>query len=340
MTEAGWYNEVALGRVAAELIRDPRVSSRQLAEVVWGSGTPAWRAREALRRLRAGVVPAGIDPGLLTAALATRPSLRRWDQVSVLEALQDLAVRLGRTPRMRDAGNNGAPDAGTCCRLFGSWNAALRAAGLPVNRNSPAFAWRHSGDSRKDAVGALRAAAELAGGPPSLGLYEELRFSLGRSDWPSACSLRVIFGSWSAALEAAGVDGGPRVRMLRPEEAVAVISARDVVSRAVARGFAVPADFADLSPGDTMRARAELVRRDVPVVAVWRRMAELLVEAASRGWPEVPGKERGRGYALRLASGETMRAIGESEGLTRERVRQLVREYLAFACGRRRSRGR
>ncbi|MEW5934463.1 MAG: hypothetical protein AB1816_12875 [Bacillota bacterium] len=72
-------------------------------------------------------------------------------------------------------------------------------------------------------------------------------------------------------------------------------------------------------------------------VAVRRRMAELLAKAVSRGWPEVPGKERGRGYALRVASGETMRAIGDSEGLTRERVRQLVREYLAYACGLRSS---
>jgi hypothetical protein len=72
---------------------------------------------------------------------------------------------------------------------------------------------------------------------------------------------------------------------------------------------------------------------------VRRRMAELSVGAVSRGWPEVPGKERGRSYALRLASGDTMRAIGESEGLTRERVRQLVREYLACACGVRPARG-
>lgn len=330
---AGLHGDEVLRRVAAELIRDPRASCRRLAEAVWGPGAPYWWARDALRRLRAGVVPAGVDPDLLAAVLAARSSPRRWDRGSVVEALRGLAARLGRVPRVCDAGKNGVPAAGTCCRLFGSWNAALRAAGLPVNRDSPAFTWRHPGDRREDAVRALRAAAELAGGTPSEGLYEELRFSLGRSDWPSVCTLRVLFGTWSAALGAAGLDGGPRLELVRAPEAAAEASARDVVSRVLERGFAVPADFAGVSPGAAVRARAELARRGVPVVAVWRGMAELLVEAASRGWPEVPGKERGRGYALRLASGETMRAIGKSEGLTRERVRQLVREYLACACG-------
>jgi len=330
----GLYGDEALRRIAAELINDPHVSCRRLAEAVWGPGTPYWWARDGLRRLRAGVVPAGVDPDLLAAALASRQSrLRRWDRASVVEALRGLAARLGRVPRMRDAGKNGVPDAGTCCRLFGSWNNALRAAGLPVNRNSPAFTWRHPGDSREDAMRALRAAAEQAGGPPSVGLYEELRLSLGRSDWPSVCTLRVLFGSWSAAVEVAGLDGGPRLRLVRAPGVATEAFVRDVVSRVLERGFAVPGDFAGLSSGVASRARAELARRGVPVVVVWRRTAGFLVEAASRGWPEVQGKERGRGYALRLASGETMRAIGESEGLTRERVRQLVREYLACVCG-------
>lgn len=130
------------------------------------------------------------------------------------------------------------------------------------------------------------------------------------------------------------MDGGPRLGLVRAPEAAARASARDVVSRVLGRGFAVPGDFASVSPGAAVRARAELAWRSVPVVAVWRRMAELLVKAASHGWPEVPGKGRGRSYVLRLASGKTMRAIGQAEELTREQVRQLVREYLAHACGR------
>ncbi|MEW5933625.1 MAG: hypothetical protein AB1816_08595, partial [Bacillota bacterium] len=196
------------------------------------------------------------------------PSPRRWDRGSVLEALWGLAARLGRVPRMRDVGRDGLPDGWTCRRFFGSWNAALRAAGLPVNRNSPAFTWRHPGDSREDAVRALRAAAELAGGAPSAGLYRELRLSLGRSDWPSVSSMHAMFGRWSAALEAAGLDGGPRVRVVRAGEAAAAVSVRNVVSRVVARGFAVPGDFASLSAGAAVRARAELARRGVPVVVV------------------------------------------------------------------------
>ncbi|MEW5936113.1 MAG: hypothetical protein AB1816_21225, partial [Bacillota bacterium] len=171
----------------------------------------------------------------------------------------------------------------------------------------------------------------------SVGLYEELWLSLGRSDWPSVSSVHAVFGRWSAALEAAGLDGGTRLELVRAPEAAAEVSAWDVMLRVLERGFAVPGDFAGVSAGAAVRARAELTRRGVPVVVVRRGMAELLVEAASRGWPEVPEKERGRVFAQRLVSGETMRVIGESEGLTRERVRQLVREYLACACGLRSS---
>lgn len=247
---AGWYREEVLRRVAAELIRNPGTSCRSLAEVAWGPGVPPWRVKEVLRRLRAGVVPAGVDRDLLAAAFARRRVFLRWDRDSALEALRVLAAKLGRIPRMQDTrGASGVPAAGVYCRLYGSWNPALRAAGLPVNRASPALVWRHRGDPREDAVAALRAAAELTGGVPSISAYEGLRHSLGRADWPSVCSLRIIFGSWSRALEAAGLDGGPRVRVVRPREVTAVVSAEPLVSRVAARGFAVPSDFAGVSPG-------------------------------------------------------------------------------------------
>lgn len=324
------YGPDVLARVAAELIQDPRVSYRVLANAVWGPEATSRRAKEAVRRLRAGNVPPGVDKDLLAAVLSQR-TRRCWNRDSVLQALRSLAASLGRTPRECDVKETGTPDAGTCCRLFGSWNNALRAAGLPVNRASPAFAWRRRADARQEIIRALRDAADLAGGAPSVALYEELRCSLARRDWPSASTVRGVFGRWSAALRAAEIDSRPHVQRVRPEQAVRAACAADAVSGAALRGFAVPGDFAGMPKGTALRARVELARRGVPVVTVRRNMAGLLAEAASRGWPEVPGKERGREYALRLARGETMRAIGRSVGLTRERVRQLAVGYLVRA---------
>lgn len=332
-SEAAEHRENVLRQLAERLIRDPCLPSRCLAEAIWGPGVPAWKAKQAIRRLHAGFVPAGIDREVLAAALKQRCG-RRWDRDSALQILRGLAERLGRVPRMCDVRGDGMPSGTTYVYLFGSWNAALQAAGLPVQKNSPVLRWRHPGDPREDAVRALRAATELAGGPPSRQVYNDLRTSLSRSDWPAVGSVHAMFGSWREALEASGLGGGPLVRRTRPEEDVSASAVRALVSRLAARGFAVLRDFEGVPAPLTRRVRAELARCGVPVLQVRRRMAGLLVKVASSGWPEVPGKERGRAYALRLAAGECAQEVARLEGLTRERVRQLAWRYLASAARR------
>jgi hypothetical protein len=75
-------------------------------------------------------------------------------------------------------------------RVFGSWNAALEAAGLPTRR----YAW-----AREEALERLAAWAQAHGRAPTI--------ADARADpvLPSAQSCRDLCGSWTAALRAAGL---------------------------------------------------------------------------------------------------------------------------------------
>jgi ribosomal protein L37E len=61
-----------------------------------------------------------------------------WTRQDVLDALNDAAARLGRTPTIAHAkGDRRLPTISTVSALFGSWNLALRAAGLTPSRIAP-----------------------------------------------------------------------------------------------------------------------------------------------------------------------------------------------------------
>lgn len=83
---------------------------------------------------------------------------------------------------------------------FGRWNAALTRARLQP-RPSPRdrFAARRYSDEQL--VAALQAAAGADAYPPSLASYRT--WTRHHLDAPSASTLRLRFGSWSAALDAA-----------------------------------------------------------------------------------------------------------------------------------------
>lgn len=122
---------------------------------------------------------------------------RKYTDEALISHLRDLADDLGRVPTTADMDERGMCAANTYKRRFGSWNAALRAADLEVNRERDI-----------DDVDLLHEIARLAGelGRPPIAeeMAERGRYSL--------TSYRNRFGSWGEALASAGY----RTRGSRP----------------------------------------------------------------------------------------------------------------------------
>jgi hypothetical protein len=143
------------------------------------------------RRRRRHPALEGID----AAALAEfRAGLRRrYTDDEILAELRASAVRLGRSPTMREFA--GDPDAGvhpqTVIEHFGTWNAAKRAAGLQPRRFI----------SREELVTQLRELGEELGRTPTVRDIEERRGRMA-----SKSLIWHTFGSLAAALKEAGFD--------------------------------------------------------------------------------------------------------------------------------------
>ena len=133
--------------------------------------------------------------GIDVAALAEfRAGLRRrYTDDEILAELRASAVRLGRSPTMREFA--GDPDAGvhpqTVIEHFGTWNAAKRAAGLQPRRFI----------SREELVTQLRELGEELGRTPTVRDIEERRGRMA-----SKSLIWHTFGSLAAALKEAGFD--------------------------------------------------------------------------------------------------------------------------------------
>jgi Homing endonuclease associated repeat len=134
---------------------------------------------------------AGIDEEALAAFRAGLR--RRYTDDQILEALRASAVRLGRSPTMRefaaDPGTNIHPQ--TVIEHFGTWNAAKRAAGLVPRR----FV------TREELLSLLRELGAELGRTPSARDIEERRGSM-----PSKSLIWHTFGSLTSALREAGFD--------------------------------------------------------------------------------------------------------------------------------------
>jgi hypothetical protein len=117
----------------------------------------------------------------------------RWTPERVLSALRAFADEHGRPPT---AGDWSAPGPHYPSRLvvrkrFGCWNAALQAAGLtPTLR-----AWTND-----QITAALRAEAQRRGRRP-----RAIDWDRAEPDHPSRQLVRHRFGTWSAAVQAAGL---------------------------------------------------------------------------------------------------------------------------------------
>ena len=131
----------------------------------------------------------------LLRAAGYKPYRRRWSDEQILAALVRFAEREGRPPTESDWVANGAdhPHAGTVKAHFGSWRAALAAAGLESTHDQ----W-----DRKLILDAMRRFARRHGRAPS---SEEWQVK-GPARNPTAAVVRRHFGSFTAALAAAGYE--------------------------------------------------------------------------------------------------------------------------------------
>lgn len=109
----------------------------------------------------------------------------------LLASIHELAEELGRTPTAREYRERARYSLHPIKRRFGRWNAALEAADLTPN-NEYAI-----GEDRL--IADLLAVSETLGRAPTRREYRE-------HGQFADTALQREFGSWSAALEAAGLD--------------------------------------------------------------------------------------------------------------------------------------
>ena len=118
---------------------------------------------------------------------------RRYTDDEILAELRASALRLGRSPTMREfaADSESAVHPQTVIEHFGTWNAAKRAAGLRPRRYI----------SREELLGQLRELGEELGRTPTVRDIESRRGTMA-----SKSLIWHTFGSLAAALKEAGFD--------------------------------------------------------------------------------------------------------------------------------------
>ncbi len=159
---------------------------------------------------------------------------RRWTEASIVEAIQRFTAERGASPRERDFAGADMPCADVVRASFGSLPVALAAAGV-----APTMGNKQWTEAR--IVAAIRAWTSELGKPPSKkqwasaeaaslprtligvgvqraplpsGVWEQPGLWVGppvragsrpAGPWPNTETVKAAFGSWGAALEAAGV---------------------------------------------------------------------------------------------------------------------------------------
>jgi hypothetical protein len=170
----------------------------------WGSEYPRWPSN------RTVVTHFGSwNAGVQAAGFGYRR--RTWDRDTVLAALRGVAAELGRPPTRADlAGRPGEwPTPQTVEFHFGTFHAGMAAAGFPAVRRR---SW-----SQQEIVAFFQAFAAEHGHPPcSRDLSKP-----GGGHRPSSARVYRAFGTWHAALAAAGYS--PRLQRWPAEDVVAAL---------------------------------------------------------------------------------------------------------------------
>ena len=179
----------------------PRPPVRQVTCVICGTPIIPEPGRRTARRLTCS------DECRTSAAKRTAADVQFdlghivWEDWMILDALRADARRRGRPPTWKEwlkrerAG--GRPGTAAVRRHFGSWNAALKAADLST-RAQHGTRWK-----RATIIRLLQRDAKRLGRTPTSAEWEAAH------DRPWRWSIRRIFGSWTAALEAAGLPPSP-----------------------------------------------------------------------------------------------------------------------------------
>ncbi len=173
--------------LAAQLGRPPTVD-----EMLARRGVPSPRTYAShFGNWNKALEAAGLEPRPGTGDLV-------YSDEHLLNTLRDLADELGHSPTVDEMlARPGLPAPQTYINRFGSWNAALEAAGLKTRRRTAIY-------TDEQLLQALRDLAAELGQPPSA---SEM---LARRDLPSPGAYQGHFGTWSKALAAAGVDVNQR----------------------------------------------------------------------------------------------------------------------------------
>jgi len=192
----------ALRRLAADLGSAPRRSD--LDPVPAGARYPSAATVE--RHF-------GSFQDALIAAGLQHETVESWPREAIVDALRDGARRLGRTPRAGDANDDPLlPPARLTATRFGSWGAAIRAAGLDLDRRSRRW-------EEQAIIDALRHfAAEHGRTPLTAELTAAAVSRAGR--YPTARTVTRYFSSWTRALAAAGLDPVAREQRWDPASIV------------------------------------------------------------------------------------------------------------------------
>lgn len=133
----------------------------------------------------AALVAAGLTP------TTTRWQSKDWTKEELISALKRLNRALGRTPKNTDLKEDlTMPPLSAYLRTFGTWNNALKAAGLRYTEEEMIFLLQ----KRSEELGGRAPVPDEMDGMPSYGMYVS------------------AFNGWTKALRAAGIDTSGRVR--------------------------------------------------------------------------------------------------------------------------------
>ena len=129
---------------------------------------------------RSGVRGAGLEPH----------EPRAHSTAALVDAIQTLGEELGESPTSEQMDTHGAIAARTISKRFGSWNAALEAAGFDINRESNI--------SDTDLARSPRQLGCRLGRPPEYRGHGLARYAV--------TTYQTRFGSWAEAVAAAGYE--------------------------------------------------------------------------------------------------------------------------------------